>query len=84
MEITKVSLKKIIDDAENILAVGSALIDDCFVIKNIRLVKKENKYIVAMPSFYKYGKFNDVCNPINQETRDKFNKAIIDEYFKNN
>ena len=84
MEITEVKLKKISDDNGKLLAVASILIDDSFVIKNIRLIKNEEKYIVAMPSIWKNGEFKDICNPINQETREKFNKAIIDEYNKNN
>lgn len=84
MEITEVKMKKIIDEQGKLLAVASVLIDDSFVIKNIRLIKNEEKYIVAMPSEWKNGEFKDICNPINKETREIFNKAIIDEYLKNN
>lgn len=84
MEITEVKIKKITDEKGKLLAVASVLIDDSFVIRNIRLIKNEEKYIVAMPSFFKDGEFKDICNPINKETREQFNKAIMEEYLKNN
>lgn len=82
MEITEVKMIKVTDDTGKLKAVCSVLIDNSFLVRNIRLIKNEEKYIVAMPSEFKNGKFKDICNPINQETREKFNKAVIEKYIE--
>ena len=84
MKITEVKMKKITEESGKLKAVASVLIDDSFLVKNIKLIKNEEKYIVAMPSEYRDGEFRDICNPINRETREMFNKAIMEEYLKNN
>lgn len=82
MEITEVKIRKITDERGKLLAVASVLIDNSFVVKDIRLVKNNEKYIVAMPSKWSNGEFKDICNPINKETRKMFEKAIMNEYSK--
>jgi stage V sporulation protein G len=57
-------------------------IDNCFAIENIRIIEKnDGSLFAAMPSKKRNdGEFHDICHPINEETRNMFNKAIIDEY----
>ena len=57
-------------------------LDNCFAIENIRIIEKnDGTLFVAMPSKKRNdGEFHDICHPINEETREMFNKAIIDEY----
>ena len=82
MKITEVKMKRITEPTGKLLAVASVLIDNSFVVKDIKLVKNNEKYIVAMPSKWSNGEFKDICNPINKETRKIFEEAIMNEYSK--
>ena len=82
MEITEVKMKRITEPTGKLIAVASVLIDDSFVVKDIKLVKNNEKYIGAMPSRWTDGEFKDICNPINKETRTMFEEAIMNEYSK--
>lgn len=64
-------------------AVASVTLDDCFIIRGLRVIEGENKTFVAMPSRKdKNGESHDIVHPLNQETRDMFNKVILDAYQK--
>lgn len=84
MEITSVRIKKIEDKKGQLKAVCSVILDNSFLIRNIKLIRINNKYIVAMPNECVRGKYRDICNPIEQGTREMFNEIIINEYLKTN
>lgn len=59
----------------------SVVIDDCFVIRDIRIIQGDDKLFIAMPSRkVADDKHHDIAHPINQETREMFEKAILDAY----
>ena len=61
--------------------IASVVIDDCFDIKDIRIIEGEKGLFIAMPSRkYPNGEYRDVAHPINAETRAMFEDAIIEEY----
>lgn len=79
MEITAVKLR--IRGEEKIKASCSITIDDCFVVHDIRIIDGSKGLYVAMPSTkFKNGDFHDIAHPINNETRDKINTAVLNEY----
>ncbi len=83
MKITNVSITLCAVEGNNIKAGVDILIDNCFAIKNIRIVEsKKGGYFVAMPSVRDNitGKFEDVVYPINQRTRDMFTEKIINKF----
>lgn len=83
MKITNVRVNKI--DNGRCKGVAQVVLDDCFVIKNIRIIEGDYGLFVAFPSRpTAEGQYTDVCHPINQETRDMFSNAIIEEYNKIN
>jgi stage V sporulation protein G len=82
MKITEVRIKLINKEDSKIKAIASMTFDSCFVIHDIRLLEKEDGFIVSMPSKKNTvtGKFSDIVHPINTETRELINKAIINAY----
>lgn len=81
MEITNVKVYKTEREGSRLRAYVTVTLDDCFVIHNIRLIEKEDKLVVAMPSRkLADGTHEDIAHPINRETREMFEKSIIAEY----
>ncbi len=79
MEITEVRIK--LCDNDPVRAIVSITFDEAFVVKGIRILYVNERYIVCMPSRpRKDGRHQDVAHPINAPTRDRFNKVILDAY----
>ena len=80
MQITDVRLRKV--NLENRMkAVASVTFDGEFVIHDIKVIESQNGLFIAMPSKKTpNGEFKDIAHPINTETREMLQKAIIDKY----
>ena len=64
---------------ERLKAYVSITIDDCFVVRDIKVINGPSGLFVAMPSKKrKDGQFKDIAHPLNIETR----KMIEEEVFK--
>ena len=83
MQITSVKVRKIEKEDSRMKGIASVVIDDCFAVKDIRIIQGEDKLFIAMPSRkYPDGEYRDVAHPINAETRKMFEDAIFEEYNK--
>lgn len=83
MQITSVNVKKYDKEESKMKGIASVLIDDCFVIRDIRIIEGNEGLFIAMPSRRKNdGEYQDVAHPINAETRKMFEDAIFEEYNK--
>lgn len=90
--ITKVDVHKVEKEDSRLRGVATVYLDDCFVIKNIRIIDGDNGLFIAMPNREiedrkaedgtRTKRHVDICNPINKETRKMFEDAIIGEYNK--
>ena len=82
MKITSVNVRKV--DSENRMrGIASVVLDDCFAIHDIRIISGDNGLFVAMPSRKTAtGGYRDIAHPINTETRQIFEKEIIEAYEK--
>lgn len=79
MNITDVKI--FIRDNKQLKAYANIIIDDAFIIKNIKLIEGKNGLFVAMPSRkLKSGEYQDVAHPLNSDTRVSLEKMIIDRY----
>ena len=80
MQITDVRLRKV--NSENRMkAVASVTFDNEFVIHDIKVIESQNGLFMAMPSRKNpNGVFKDIAHPINQDTRAKIEKAILEAY----
>lgn len=65
----------------SVKAIASANLDDCFAVKNIRVVEGKNGLFVSMPSYKGAdGEYHDICFPTTPELRKQLNSAVADAY----
>ena len=82
MKITSVNVHKKNDETK-MKGIASVLIDDCFAIRDIRIIEGKDGLFIAMPSRKNAnGEYHDIAHPINVETRKMFEEAILAEYNK--
>lgn len=80
MEITDVRVRKVNKDGK-MRAVVSVTFDNEFVVHDIKVIEREQGLFIAMPSRKTLeGEFRDIAHPINSETRDKLQAAILEKY----
>ena len=57
------------------------VLNDCFVIRGIRVIEGQKGLFISMPSIQKKnGEFQDVAHPINKETRKDLEEKILKAY----
>ncbi len=79
MEITEVRIS-LRDDAK-LKAFASITLDDCFVIRGLKIIKGQTGTFVAMPSRKrKDGDYQDIAHPINQDMRENIENQVLKEY----
>ncbi len=79
MDITDVRVFPV--DEEKLKAFVSIIIDDCFVISDIKIISGTNGLFISMPSKKrKNGTFRDIAHPLNNETRRKIEDRILARY----
>lgn len=65
----------------NVKAIASANLDDCFAIRNIRIMEGKNGLFVSMPSQRgQDGNYHDICFPTTAEFRKQLNNAVETAY----
>ena len=80
MQISDIKIY-VITESGPLKAFARVVIDDCFLIRDIKIIDGRRGLFVAMPSRRdKNGNFHDVVHPINQETRTWFESAVLDAY----
>ena len=82
MQITNINLVKVEENGYGRLkAMASILIDNEFVVKDIKVIKGDNGLFIAMPSRKTAtGGYRDIAHPINQEVRTLFEQEILKAY----
>src|SRR3954466_7585747 len=81
MKITEVKIYPV--NEERLKAYVTITIDECFVVRDLKIIRGNEGLFVAMPSKKrKDGQFKDIAHPLNQETRTLLETAIFDAYEK--
>ena len=81
MKITSVNVRITEKEDNKMKGLASVLIDNCFAIHELRVIEGKEGLFVAMPSRQvSDGTFKDIAHPINAETREKIQKAILEAY----
>lgn len=79
MVITEVKVFPV--NEERLKAYVSITIDNCFVVRDLKIIEGTSGLFVAMPSKKrKDGQFKDIAHPLNQETRESLETMIFDAY----
>ncbi|MBU3110633.1 septation regulator SpoVG [Clostridium lacusfryxellense] len=82
MEITDVRIRKIATEGK-MKAIVSITFDNEFVVHDIKVIEGQSGLFIAMPSRKTPdGEFKDIAHPINTQTREKIQTAILGEYEK--
>ena len=83
LNITDIRVRLVKKDDLKLKAVASITIDGCFVVHEIRVIESDKGLFVAMPSKKTPdGEFKDTAHPIDTETRNMLDKAILNAYEK--
>jgi stage V sporulation protein G len=81
MNITEVRVFPV--EEEKLKAYATITFDDCFVIRDLKIINGNSGLFVAMPSKKrKDGTFKDTAHPLNNDTRRMIEEKVLDEYRK--
>lgn len=79
MKITEVRIS--LRDDDKLKAFVSITLDNCFVVRGLKIIKGNRGMFVAMPSRKRPdGTFQDLAHPINNETRSWVEEEILSAY----
>jgi len=79
MDITEVKVFPV--DEEKLKAYITIVLDNCFVVRDLKIISGTAGLFVAMPSKRrKDGTFKDIAHPLNQSTRAIMEQTILDAY----
>lgn len=79
MEITEVRVFPV--QEAKLKAYVTITLDHCFVVRDLKVIEGGTGLFIAMPSKRrKDGTFKDIAHPLNVETREKMERAILAEY----
>lgn len=66
---------------EKLRAFVSIILDDCFMINDIKIIQGKDTLFISMPSRRKKnGDFKDVAHPLNNDTRRWIEERVLTEY----
>lgn len=79
MKITEVKVFPVSE--ERLKAYVSITFEDCFVVRDLKIIQGPSGLFVAMPSKKrKDGQFRDVAHPLNQEMREMIEDVVFKAY----
>jgi stage V sporulation protein G len=81
MQITEIRIS--LRNDNKLKAFASITLDNCFVIRGLKIIEGAKGVFVAMPSRKRPdGTYQDIAHPINNETRDWMESQIVVAYKK--
>lgn len=79
MQVTEVNVFPV--DEEKLKAYVTITFDNCFVVRDLKIINGKDGLFVAMPSKKrKDGTFKDTAHPLNNETRSMIETAVLSGY----
>jgi stage V sporulation protein G len=79
MEITGVKIYPVRD--QKVKAYVSIVLDECFIVRDLKVIDGEHKLFVAMPSKrMKDGSYRDTVHPLDPETRTRIESSVLEAY----
>lgn len=83
MNITKINIFKNDDESSKVKAYVNIVLNDCFAVKDIKIIEGEQRLFVSMPSKKIDNGYMDIAHPINQDTREMIENKILSAYNNN-
>jgi stage V sporulation protein G len=79
MDITDVRVFPV--DEDKLKAYVTITLDHCFVVRDLKVIHGNTGLFIAMPAKRrKDGTYKDIAHPLNADTRDRMERAILLEY----
>ncbi|HEY4708024.1 MAG TPA: septation regulator SpoVG [Thermodesulfobacteriota bacterium] len=80
MRITEIKVLPV-DGDEKLKAYVTIKLDDCFVVRDMKVIKGTTGYFVAMPAKkMKDGTYRDLVHPLDKPTRQHLEDLVMVEY----
>ncbi len=80
MDITDIRIRRI-ESVGKMRAIVSVTFDDMFVVHDMKIIEGQTGLFIAMPSRKTpAGEYKDIAHPINTETREILQKAILERF----
>lgn len=82
MRITEIKVLPV-DGDEKLKAYVTIKLDDCFIIRDMKVIRGNTGYFVAMPAKkMKDGTYRDLAHPLDKPTRRMLEEKVMVEYNK--
>lgn len=79
MHITDIRVFPVHED--RLKAYVTITLDQCFVVRDLKVIQGPTGLFVAMPAKKrKDGTYKDIAHPLNADTRERFEREILDHY----
>ncbi|BDU73024.1 SpoVG family protein [Mesoterricola silvestris] len=80
LNITEVRITKV-DGDDKLRAFAGMVLDDCFLVGDLRVMENEEGYYVTMPSKRKRdGSFKDIAYPLSPDTKEFVERKVLLAY----
>ena len=74
----RAEIKRTLTGPDKLRAVCSVILDDCFLVKNVRVVEGEKGMFVSLPSRRNVrGEWTEQCFPMTKELREKLSAVVL-------
>lgn len=81
MEITEVKVYPVRKPDDKLKAFVTMILDNCFVIRDMKVINGNTGLFVAMPSRKKAdGTYADIAHPLNSDMRKRMEELVLQEY----
>ena len=81
MKVTDVRMVRTDNETGRMRALASVTFDGAFVVHDVKVIDGDKGLFVAMPSKRaEDGGYRDIAHPLNRETRDMIQDAVLDKY----
>ena len=68
-------------EEKRVKAYASIVFDNCFIVRDVKVIQGDDKVFVAMPSKkMKDGSFRDTVHPLNNITRQMIEESVLGAY----
>ncbi len=81
MKITEVKIYPV-KESGRLKAYATMVFDDCFIIRDLKVIEGDKGLFVSMPSRRRKDGFRDIVHPLNSETRTSIETRIVEEFKK--
>ena len=79
MEVTEIRV--FLSDEDRLKAYVTITFDNCFVVRDLKVINGNNGLFVAMPSKKKKdGSYKDIAHPIHSDFRNYLEKLVLEKY----